>query len=81
MPLFKKHEIKVIGFWNTMIGENSNLIYICEFKDLSHYEKAWKSFINDPEWINGKTEYEKEGPLTVRIVSSVITPTSYSPLQ
>ena len=29
MGLFKKHGIKVVGFWDSVIGESNELVYIC----------------------------------------------------
>jgi len=51
------------------------------FKDLAHRERAWDAFISDPEWIKGKTESERDGPLVSKVVSTILKPTHYSPMQ
>ena len=44
--------MKVIGFWETAIGEatTTELIYMLAFEVLGHYQRAWDTFIADPEW-------------------------------
>lgn len=79
--LFEKHGIKVVGYWDVRIGEAPKMVYICQFDDFTHFENAWGSFLKDPEWIKGKQESEKDGALTVKVTSTILTPTDYSPLQ
>lgn len=81
LRLFKKHGLNAIGFWQAVIGTSNLLYYMLEFKDLAHREKAWNSFMSDPEWITGKTESERDGPLVAKVTSTILKPTSYSPLQ
>lgn len=81
LRLFKKHGLKVIGFWQAVIGTSNLLYYMLQFKDLAHREKAWSSFVSDPEWIKGKTESERDGPLLTKLTSTILKPTSYSPMQ
>src|SRR5918999_1405145 len=50
MKLFAKHGIRVVGFWETVIGESDELVYICAFDDLAHRQRAWSAFMADPEW-------------------------------
>ncbi|WP_249869682.1 NIPSNAP family protein [Oceanobacillus saliphilus] len=80
-PLFEKHEINVIGYWNVLIGEAPKLVYLCEFKDLAHREQSWTLFLNDPEWVTGRQKSEENGVLTLRIMNSIMTPTEYSALK
>ena len=81
MSLFKKHGITVVGFWETVIGESNELVYICAFEDLGHREKAWQSFGADPEWQEARKASEVNGPLVERIVNKIWRPTRFSPLQ
>jgi len=42
--LFEKHGMKVIGFWENLVGGSTNtLYYMLGFRDLGHLESAWKS--------------------------------------
>jgi hypothetical protein len=81
LSLFKKHGLNVIGFWQAVIGTSNLLYYMLAFKDLAHRERAWDSFTSDPEWIKGKTESERDGPLVSKVVSTILKPTHYSPMQ
>jgi hypothetical protein len=81
MKLFAKHGIKVIGFWDTVIGESNELVYICAFDDLAHRTKAWAAFQADPEWQAARKASEANGPLLERVVNKIWKPTSFSPIQ
>ena len=82
VPLFEKHGIQLIGFWQTTIGLSSNeLYYIIAFDDLAHRQRAWGAFMCDPEWIEAKAESEKHGPLVADVTNMILTPTVFSPLQ
>ena len=81
LRLFKKHGMKVIGFWQAVIGTSNILYYMLAYDNLTQREKAWNSFSSDPEWIQGKIASEMEGVLVSKITSMILKPTSYSPLQ
>lgn len=81
LEFFEKHDIKVVGYWNVKVGENPKLIYLCQFRDFKHFDEAWKSIRSDQEWIEAKKEYTKDGPLTIKTESTILTPTDYSPLK
>jgi len=40
MKLFKKHGINVVGFWETIVGESNEMVYICSYDDLAHRERV-----------------------------------------
>jgi NIPSNAP protein len=81
MRLFAKHGIKVVGFWEPVIGDSSELVYICAFDDLSHRERAWKAFQEDPEWQAAKKASEMNGPLVDHVVNKIWRPTAFSPIK
>jgi hypothetical protein len=81
MGLFKKHGIRVIGFWETVIGENNELVYICQFDDFAHRQAAWAAFQADPEWQAARKASEANGPLLERVVNKIWKATAFSPLQ
>lgn len=78
---FAKHGIEVVGFWETVIGTSNVLRYMLSYPDLAHREKAWLSFGADQERQAAFAETEKNGPLLERTVSTILRPTSYSPMQ
>ena len=81
VSLFKKHGMQVVGFWETVIGESNELVYILAFEDLAHREQAWQAFFADPEWQEAKRASEANGPLIERIVNKIRKPTPYSPIR
>jgi hypothetical protein len=81
MRLFEKHKIKVVGFWETVIGESNELVYICAFDDLAARQKAWDAFMADPEWQAAKKASEMNGPLVERVVNKIWKPTAFSPIK
>ena len=83
MRLFEKHGMKIVGFWQTIIGSNSinELVYILAFEDLNHRQSAWEAFMNDEEWQQAKRESEKDGPLVSNVANKILKPTPYSPIQ
>lgn len=82
IALFERHGMKVIGFFTSDIGEwTDRLTYILGFESLEHRERAWAAFREDPQWLQVKAESEKDGPILTRLKSTILTPTSYSPLQ
>jgi hypothetical protein len=81
LKLFQKHGIKVIGFWEAVVGTSNTLYYMLAFENMAHREKAWNAFASDPEWIKARAESEKDGPIVSRVYNMLLRPTSYSPLQ
>ena len=79
LGLFKKHGIAVVGFWETVIGESNERVYICAYDDLAHRERAWRGFMADPEWQAAKQKTEANGPLVERVVNKIWKPTAFSP--
>ncbi|MCP4613176.1 MAG: NIPSNAP family protein [Planctomycetes bacterium] len=82
LNFFGKYDIKVVAFFTTEIEEaDDRLIYILEFKDLNHREKAWANFEADPEWKHIVEESNSNGPLIIRVKNQILRPTDYSPLK
>lgn len=79
---FQKHGIEVVGYWESEIGgDTSSLYYMVAWKDLAHRQEVWSAFASDPEWLEAKAETEKEGPIVAGIVSMILRPTDFSPMQ
>lgn len=81
LKFFEKHGIKVVGFWETIVGTSNILYYMVAYDNMAHREKAWNAFSADPEWIKARQETEKEGPIVQRVVNMLLRPTSYSPMR
>jgi len=81
LGLFEKHGIKVIGFWEAIIGQSNVLHYIVAFDDLAHRERAWATFQADEGWIKARAASEADGPIVARIRNEIWRPANYSPLK
>jgi NIPSNAP len=84
MKIFKKHGMKVVGFWGPADKENGSenkLVYVMEFPNRAARDKAWKAFGADPEWQAAKTASEKNGRLTEKVDSVILMATDYSPIK
>lgn len=82
MGIFKRHGMSVVGFFTAAIGGRSDqLTYILAFDNMDHLERAWDAFRSDPEWAKVKAESERDGPIVLRLTSTILKPTDYSPLR
>lgn len=81
MGFFRKHGIKVIGFWEAVIGTSNCLNYLLAFDNLAHRERVWTAFVSDPDWQRVREESQRDGQIVARIRNEIWQPTPYSPLQ
>ena len=83
LPLWeKKHGIRPIGFWTTLVGESSNeLTYILPWELLADRETRWTAFQNDPAWHKIRDDSERDGPIVASITNQILTPTAFSALK
>ncbi len=80
--LFERHGITSVGYWTNVVGGRSDeLWYLLAFKDVAHRERAWATFMADPEWQQARAASEVDGPLTHHIENRLMAPTDFSPLQ
>ena len=81
--IFKKHNMKSIGYWSPEDAPDSQNLFICilEHPSRQEAEKNWADFQADPEWKKVKAESEANGPLVDHIDHYFMDPTSFSALQ
>lgn len=80
--IWKKHDIRPVGFWTVDIGENTNdLFYLLQWNDLGHREKASAAFQGDKEWSTARDESEKAGALISGVTRTLLRPTDFSELK
>jgi hypothetical protein len=82
--LFTRHGMTIVGFWvpsDKDKGADNTLVYILAFPSRAARDKAWDEFRKDPEWIAVRDASEKDGKLTDKIDSVMLTATDYSPLK
>ena len=83
LSVFARHNMEVVGFWSPKdpTPETGDLVYMMRFESVEAMKAAWASFRVDPVWVAGKAESERDGRLATKVVSDVLLPTDYSPLQ
>ncbi len=87
IPLFKKHGIQIIGFWNLMDDQeraDRTLIYMLAHDSREAAKASWESFLEDPEWIAAKAaSQEGIGRLIIEkgINRTYLNPLDFSPIK
>ena len=82
LRLFANHGMDVVGFWTYGHGGWSDqLVYMMKFDDMERPRPA-SGPRSGPTRSGGASyaESHREGSLTTRIRSDILTPTDYSPL-
>ena len=82
LPIWKKHAIRPAGFWTTLVGEsNQDLTYLLAWESLAEREQKWNAFQADPEWIEKRTETERDSPIVGSISNAFLQPTAFSAMK
>jgi hypothetical protein len=76
MPLLTRHGTKIIGVWETLIGERCDVVVLMAYPDMTERMKAWDAFEADKSW-----KQHTEGLPQDSVMVSILKPTSYSPMQ
>lgn len=64
--IFKRHDLKTIGYWVPEDNKSNLFIYIVEHKSKADADKNWAAFQDDAEWKKVRAESEANGPLTTK---------------
>jgi NIPSNAP len=81
MALFEKHGIKNLAYWTPTDDpqKGKTLVYILVHPSRDAATANWRSFQDDPEWKSVKAKSEANGPLVVKIDSTYMAMTEFSP--
>ena len=81
--LFERHGIVNIGYWTPLDekdGAGNKLVYVVAHPDREAREKAWKSFMADPDWQAAYKASEVGGKLVEKADVDFFQATDYSPV-
>lgn len=80
LKIWERHGIRQAGFFTDHIGTDcsNKLTYLLAWESLAERERLWSAFLADPDWLKGKADSEKDGPLVARIDNSILAPTAFS---
>lgn len=81
--LFEKHGMTLVGYWVPTDEKRSQntLIYILAYPSKEARDASWKAFQDDADWKKAKAESEANGPLVMKVDSTFMTPTDFSPIR
>ena len=77
--LFEKHGITNVGYWLPLENPEPKLVYIVSYPSRAAREESWKAFMADPDWKAALAESEKDGKLVLKVDSTFMHATDYSP--
>jgi hypothetical protein len=80
IAIFRRAGINPVFFGQTLIGgKMPNLTYMVVFDDMAGHDKAWGTFVADPEWRKLSTTPGYADAEIVTSISNVfLRPTGYS---
>lgn len=79
MRLFEKHGLHVVGFWETLIGETDELIYMIRFRSWEDRGERWGAFAADPEWQQAAEQSNARGQIVEHVRTALLDATDFSP--
>ena len=81
--IFNRHHMKSVGYWVPTEGDKAGntLIYLLEHPSREEAKKNWAEFNADPEWQKVKAASEANGKLVLKVDSTFMAPTDYSPIK
>jgi hypothetical protein len=79
LNLFEKHGMVNVAYWLPMDNQDNKLVYLMGYQSHEQRDKAWETFMNDPEWKEVEETSQMNGPLVASIVNQLMTYTDYSP--
>lgn len=63
LPLYRKHNIQVEGFWSPLDPKDERIISILSYYNKTTWLRSTKDFLRDPRWKKGIEDSESVGPL------------------
>lgn len=79
MGFFRDYGIHVVGFWETVVGEVDELVYLTRYDSWADREKRWGAFLADPEWQRVRQQSHTHGVIVESIRTALLQATDFSP--
>ena len=79
MGFFRRHGIQCIGFWETVVGELDELVYILKWASGEDRDKKWTAFQADPDRARVMEESHRNGVIVEHARSAMLQATDFSP--
>ena len=49
LPLTQLHDLKLLGFWRTLVGNMGEYLELWEFRSITDFEQSWQRLLKDPQ--------------------------------
>ena len=79
--IFKRYNLKTIGYWVPHENAKNLLLYIVEHDSLEAAEKNWEASRDDKEWQRVRAETDAEAPLVASIERYFMQKVDFSKIQ
>lgn len=80
IKLFEKHGMKNLYYF-TPVDKPNTLTYLLEHKSKKAAKASWNAFLADQDWKDAYKESIKDGKLIIKIDSTYLKTTDYSPVK
>lgn len=60
LPLTQRHDLNLLGFWRTLVGNAGEYLELWEFKSVADFELSWKALLEDPDL---ERVFQRTGPM------------------
>ena len=77
--LLDQYGFKIVGIWQSTVGQANQLHEIFEWSDFDTRTKAGAAMAKDPAWLQATEEAERGGPPILRTRNQIWVSTAYSP--
>jgi hypothetical protein len=78
--LFEKHGMVNVGYWLPVeTKDEDKLYYVLRHASREAARASWKAFGEDPDWNAVRTASELPGPIVIKVESTFLAATDYSP--
>jgi hypothetical protein len=76
IPLISKYGGKIIGVWDTIIGNRNEVVVLLAFDDVLKRMECWDKFKKDEKFVKAIPTLPSNG-----VTCAILQPLDYSPLQ
>lgn len=83
LKLFERHGMVNIAYWTPQdptLASNT-LIYVLAHKNRQAAARSWAAFSADPEWKQVRAASEANGKIVVKVESTFVQATDFSPMK
>lgn len=78
---FTEYGIRLVGAWQSLIGETNDLHFMLAWTDLEERQELWTAFTNDPAWHAVLRASDGDGKVREYGHNQIWSPIDCSPLQ